>query len=125
MEGELLNRLQRSRFDVYILTIGLLFLVVSGYVYLNYYLNQDTKDKITGILIFISIAFGYFFAVIGWLESYENYRKDKELEELKYEIEKIKKTQELNELKKKYKIVEESLFKKIYIRVKNIWCSKK
>src|SRR3989344_8343496 len=107
MVEEFFDRLSRIRFDVYISTLGLLLFFFGGYIYFDYYLNQNPRDILTGFFVVGCFFLGYFIAIVGLIEFGIDYTHQKELLELEYERRRIRLTLSLKRIKKKHKLKDE------------------
>lgn len=105
---KIVDKLMKSKFDIYLSTVGLFFIAGAVYIYLNFYRDNQTKDGATILIIFMFVVFGYIFTFTGILEAFNKHNMELEIFELHYKINKINLEVELKNLREQYNIKEKT-----------------
>src|SRR3990167_1991542 len=104
MDSEDIQKFFNMKYEYFMTTLGLLFVVGGLWLYLNYIMGKPSKD----IVVISSVAGGIFLGLAlflsGFIQILVAYDRKDRLEELEYNISIIKKGEELKAIKKKYNI---------------------
>lgn len=91
-----------NSYNVVLVIIGLLFLIGSLYVYLNYYINFPEKQNL-GIILTVTFIVGFFMSINGLSSWRRMHKKREKVEEMKLKVQYEENKKRLKQLKDKNK----------------------